>query len=101
MDAPSRLREAASILQADTLESRSPKPLAFNRPNAPPVQVWLFSGVRDGSEKRKKAVDGLLDMLLLPAALQPAGRLFAAKWSCNQEGLWLQGCMQDFEAVAM
>ncbi|CAE7023517.1 CSMD3 [Symbiodinium sp. CCMP2456] len=29
-------------------------------------EVWLFSGVREGSEKRKVAVDGLLDMLLLP-----------------------------------
>ena len=31
------------------------------------MQVWLFSGIREGSEKRKVAVDGLLDMLLLPA----------------------------------
>ena len=31
-----------------------------------PVQVWCFSAVRIGSEKQKVAVDGLLDMLLLP-----------------------------------
>ena len=54
-----------------------PTPTTFGRPGAllgafpgalpgAPAQVWCFSAVRMGSEKQKVAIDGLLDMLLLP-----------------------------------
>ena len=44
-------------------------------------QVWCFSTVRRGSETTKVAVDGLLDMLLLPVTrLQGASGLDCALW---------------------
>ena len=55
-------------------------------------QVWCFSRVRTGSEKQKVAVDGLLDMLLLPVTGMHYNCGSAV--SLNRYSTFSEGCFQ-------